>query len=137
MPNDTEWYGRWRLVANEKNDYLIDRGVQKTSSYTGIEGLHIQDQAITESMGNITDHSFEHLAPSDIMITQVRKRLLLAVRAFEKDKSLPPVAKDATIYQNVRSGNFIAPEDQDWLEAYKEQYKAAVKVENLLSAAAQ
>jgi len=137
IPNNTDWYGRWRLVANKRNDYLINRGVQKKYSYTGIEGLHIQDQAITESMGSITDHSFEHLAPSDIMITQVRKRLLLAVRAFEKDRSLPAVAKDASIYQNVRSGNFVAPEDQDWLEAYKEQYKAAVKVEDLLSVAAE
>ena len=29
----------------------------------------MQDQAVTESMGEITDHEFEHLAPSDQMIT--------------------------------------------------------------------
>jgi len=135
--NTTDWYGRWRLVANAQNDYLIDRAVQKNGSYTGIEGLHIQDQAITESMGKITDHSFEHLAPSDIMITHVRRRLLLAVRAFEKNGSLPPLATNASIYQNVRSGYFVAPEDQDWLEAYKEQYDTAVKIEDLLSVAAE
>ncbi|MBT3990325.1 MAG: Rieske 2Fe-2S domain-containing protein [Rhodospirillaceae bacterium] len=136
-PNTTDWYGRWRLVADEENDYLIDREVQKNDSYSGIEGLHIQDQAMCESMGAITDHSFERLAPSDIMITQVRKRLLLAARAYVKDGSLPPCAVDPSIYQDVRSGNFIVPEEQDWLDAYREKYEAADKVEDLLKPAAE
>ena len=101
------------------------------------EGLHIQDQAMCESMGAITDHSHERLAPSDHMITQVRKRLLLAARAYQKDGSLPLVAKDASIYARVRSGNYVVPEDQDWLEAYNEQYDAAEKVEDLIAAAAE
>jgi hypothetical protein len=137
LPNTTDWYGRWRLVANKENDYLIDRDVQRTGRYTGIEGLHIQDQAITESMGAITDHSYERLAPSDHMITQVRKRLLLAARAYQKDGSLPAIAKDASIYGRVRSGNYVVPEDQDWLEAYNDQYDAAEKVEDLIAAAAE
>jgi hypothetical protein len=31
---------------------------------------HLQDQAVTESMGPITDYGFEHLVPSDQMITR-------------------------------------------------------------------
>ena len=42
--------------------------------YTGITHIHMQDQAITESMGDIVDHDFEHLAPSDQMITRTRRR---------------------------------------------------------------
>ena len=30
---------------------MIDREAQKTKSFTGIAGIHQQDQAITESMG--------------------------------------------------------------------------------------
>ena len=56
-----------------------------TSIYTGIDSIHLQDQAVTESMGAILDHSFEHLAPSDLMITRTRRRLLLAARAL-RDK---------------------------------------------------
>jgi hypothetical protein len=48
----------------------------------GIDGIHLQDQAITESMGPIVDHEWEHLAPSDQMITRTRRRLLMAARAL-------------------------------------------------------
>jgi hypothetical protein len=54
-----------------------------------IEGVHLQDQAITESMGPISDHAFEHLKPSDLMITRTRRRLLMAARAL-RDKSILP-----------------------------------------------
>ena len=38
LPNTTDWYGRFRCVANADNDYLIDRqGQQKNDSYTGID----------------------------------------------------------------------------------------------------
>ena len=77
LPNTTDWLGRWRMAANPDNDWMIDREAQRNNAiYTGIDGIHLQDQAITESMGPIVDHAFEHLAPSDIMITRTRRRLL-------------------------------------------------------------
>jgi hypothetical protein len=48
----------------------------------GIDGIHLQDQAITESMGPIVDHDREHLGPSDQMITRTHRRLLMAARAL-------------------------------------------------------
>jgi phthalate 4,5-dioxygenase len=41
-------------------------------------------------MGPITDHNFEHLAPSDQMITRTRRRLLMAARALRENGTLPP-----------------------------------------------
>ena len=35
------------------------RGAGEGGNYTGIDGIHAQDQAVTESMGPITDHLFE------------------------------------------------------------------------------
>src|SRR5262249_48360548 len=71
LPNTTDWYGRWRLAGNERNDWLVDRAAQKTGGiFSGITGIQAQDQAITESMGPITDHAFENLGPSDIMIAR-------------------------------------------------------------------
>ena len=53
QPNSTDWYGRWRPAANAANDYLIDREAQRNDViYTGITHIHMQDQAITESMGD-------------------------------------------------------------------------------------
>ena len=65
LANTTDWYGRFQLEEDVDNDYLIDRETQRTKSYTGIAGILLQDHAITESMGAITDHTFENLAPSD------------------------------------------------------------------------
>jgi hypothetical protein len=55
LPNTADWFGRWRPVANQSNDYLIDREAQRTISYTGIAGVFPQDSAVTESMGDISD----------------------------------------------------------------------------------
>ena len=93
LANTTDWFGRWRLAANASNDYLIDRDAQKRGNYTGIEGIYLQDQAMTESMGSIVDHGFEQLAPSDHMITQTRRRLLRAARALAKAGTVPPGIK--------------------------------------------
>ena len=80
LPNTTDWMGRWRMADNEANDWGMDREAQRTNQiYSGIDGIHLQDQAITESMGPIVDHTFEHLGPSDQMITRTRRRLLRAV----------------------------------------------------------
>jgi phthalate 4,5-dioxygenase len=71
LPNTTDWFGRWRLAGNAANDWLIDREAQRNGGiYTGITGIQAQDQAVTESMGGITDHAFENLAPSDLMIAR-------------------------------------------------------------------
>ena len=91
LPDTTDWLGRWRLAANESNDWQIDREAQRRNAiYSGIQNLHLQDQAVTESMGPITDHCFEHLAPSDQMVTRTRRRLLMAARALRENGTLPP-----------------------------------------------
>jgi phthalate 4,5-dioxygenase oxygenase subunit len=127
LPNTTDWYGRWRLTQNPSNDWMIDRAAQKTESFTGIASIHGQDQAVTESMGGITDHDFENLGPSDIMIARTRRRLLRAARAFDKDGKVPPGVDDPDIYFHVRSGDFVADEKIAWRDAYEAQVRAAIR----------
>lgn len=119
-PNTTDWFGRWRLAANATNDYNIDRESQRAAIYSGITGIHLQDQAITESMGAITDHTFEHLAPSDHMITQTRKRLAQAAKRFAEEGLLPPDVDDPEIVLGARSGDFVSAEGVEWRRAYSE-----------------
>ena len=128
VPNTTDWYGRWRLAGNQGNDWLIDREAQKSGGiYTGIVGIQAQDQAITESMGPVIDHGFEHLGPSDKMITRTRRRLLRAARALRKDGTVPPGVDDPDIFVNVRSGDFLADEKIGWRDAYEAQLGAAMR----------
>ncbi|MBO0689644.1 MAG: Rieske 2Fe-2S domain-containing protein [Candidatus Dormibacteraeota bacterium] len=125
LPNTSDWYGRFRLQADERNDYNIDREWQREGDYTGIEGIHTQDQAITESMGPIYDRTQEHLASSDAMVIRVRRRLLGAARALAEQGVVPPGAEDPTVYRQ-RSGGIILDEGEDWIEATKELRKAYV-----------
>jgi hypothetical protein len=127
LPNTTDWYGRWRPAANAANDYLIDRLAQRNDViYAGISHIHMQDQAITESMGEIVDHAYEHLAPSDQMITRTRRRLLLAARALREKGARPPGLDDPGIYMQARSGEAVLAAD-DWQAAYRDRLHYAVR----------
>jgi hypothetical protein len=120
LPRTTDWLGRYRRVDNASNDYNINRDLQRSGvSYTGIDGIQLQDQAVQESMGAITDHTFERLAPSDQMITHVRRRLIRAARAFKKTGKAPPAAANHRDYAGVRGGHFQAPKKADWLKTYR------------------
>ncbi len=136
LPNTSDWYGRWRLAANASNDYLIDRELQQEKSYSGIDGIHLQDQAMTESMGSIVDHTFEHLAPSDLMITRTRRRIIQAARAAA-DGILPKGLDHPELYGGARGGDFIAPDSTGWLDAYSEQIKGSINPTGSLKVAAE
>ena len=126
LPNTTDWYGRFRLTADARNDYLIDRKSQKTVSYTGIGSIHAQDQAVTESMGPIYDRTQEHLGTSDRMVIRTRKRLIDAAKALRDKGELPPGVDDPKVYA-VRSGGVVLPRGADWIEATRELRRAWVK----------
>ena len=136
LPNDTGWYGRWRLAANSENDYRIDRAVQRNSSFTGIEGLYLQDQAITEGMGAITDHTFENLAISDYMIGRTRARIALAARAAAEGIT-PPAVDNPEVALGARAGDFIAPDSIGWMQAYADEIHASQNPTGALRVAAE
>src|SRR5438874_10039029 len=126
LPNTTDWYGRFRLTANSRNDYLIDRDKQRRrDDFTGIPGIHTQDQAITESMGSIYDRQKERLGTSDLMVIRVRRRLIEAARAVAERGLTPPGVDNPEVYR-VRSGGALLPKDANWLEATAELRKAFV-----------
>jgi hypothetical protein len=98
--------------------------VQRTTSYTGIEGVQMQDQAVQESMGAILERNLEHLAPSDSMITRVRRQMIRMATQHAKDGTLPPSVDGADLYANVRGGQMVASTDADWIDAYKRELDA-------------
>ena len=134
LPNTSDWYGRFRMIANASNDYQIDRALQRRSSgaddFTGITGIHLQDQAITESEGPLYDRSTEHLASSDAMVIRVRRRLIAAAIALRDQGVTPPAVDDPEVF-GARAGGVYLPQDADWLEATAELRRGFVKHENL------
>ena len=124
-PNTTDWFGRWRLVNNAGNDYLIDREAQRHGGvFSGIFGLTVQDNAIAGTMGPINDRTLENLTPSDAMIARARRKLIRLAEAFATDKSTRlPGVDDASVYRGHRAGNFVAPAGKPFREAYEDQMR--------------
>jgi hypothetical protein len=100
---------------------------QDGTIFSGIEGVHLQDQAITESMGSIIDHAFEHLASSDLMIARTRRRLLIAARALRDKNTLSPGVEDPEVFRGARSGFFVSGDTSPWQEIYARELAASVR----------
>ena len=127
-PNTTDWYGRWRSTDGLANDWAIDRASQRNGTqFTGIANITMQDQAVTESMGPITDHSFENLAPTDQMIARTRRRLLLAARALSTKGQVPPGVQDPGIFYRARAGSFLHDPSDTLAGAYESALAKAVR----------
>src|SRR5262249_40439933 len=101
-------------ARNRRNNYMLDRQVQKTDTFTGIEGINTQDRAIQESMGRIVDRSREHLGPADKAVIQARRLLLQAVKTVSDGGTPRGVA---TPYGGLRAVDAVLPRDADWREA--------------------
>ena len=125
LPRTTDWMGRWRIKAQAHNDWLIDRQAQLDNRiYSGIDNIHLQDQAITESMGPVTDHTLEHLGPSDRMVVRTRRRLLNAARDFRQKGGPAPGTRDPEVFKDVRSGHFVATPGLSMLEAVAQRQES-------------
>ena len=120
LPNTTEWLGRFRTEANAGNDFQIDRDKQRRlESYTGLPSVTLEDQAVTESMGEVYDRTQEHLGTSDTMIIRTRRRMIDAAKALRDNGVLPPAWDDPKAYA-VRTGGVTLPKGVDWLEGSAE-----------------
>jgi phthalate 4,5-dioxygenase oxygenase subunit len=101
----------FRSKANRANNYLIDRAVQKTDTFTGINGINVQDRAIQESMGPISDRTGEHLGPADKGIIQMRRLLREAVHTAEANGRPPGLDPS---YYDLYCALQVLPRDVDW-----------------------
>jgi hypothetical protein len=61
------------------------------------------------------------------MISRTRKRLLNAARAFAENGIVPPGVDDAEVFWKARAGSFYADANSNWLDAYQEQLKMAIR----------
>ncbi|MCH8858117.1 MAG: aromatic ring-hydroxylating dioxygenase subunit alpha [Proteobacteria bacterium] len=114
--------GTFRLKRNQSNDYLIDRQVQKTQTFTGITGINTQDFALQEGMGPICDRSKEFLGTSDKAIVAMRRLLLEAIDTVQKGGR--PRGTDPESYRLVRPHDRIVPPGQDWRPIFEKELVA-------------
>src|SRR5687768_5041555 len=111
--------GTFRPAANKDNDYLIDRAAQKAGiTYSGVEGIAMQDASLQESMGPIVDRTKENLVSTDNGIIMARHRLLKAARALAEKGVQPPGVDPST--HRVRSASVILAPDQAFKDAARD-----------------
>ncbi|MFL9962469.1 Rieske 2Fe-2S domain-containing protein [Paraburkholderia sediminicola] len=115
--------GTYRPLQNKENDYLIDRAAQKAgTSYSGVEGIGMQDASLQESMGPIQDRTRENLVSTDNGIIMVRHRLMKAARALA-EKGVQPPGRDPQS-QQVRSVAIVLRRDLPFKEGAKDALHA-------------
>jgi hypothetical protein len=111
--------GTYRPLANKDNDYLMDREAQQAGrTFSGVEGIAMQDASLQESMGPIVDRTKENLVSTDNGIIMARHRLLRAVKALV-DKGVEPPGVDAA-HQKVRSAAVVLAPDVPFTEGARE-----------------
>jgi phenylpropionate dioxygenase-like ring-hydroxylating dioxygenase large terminal subunit len=113
-----ELSANYRKVRNKDNDWLIDRRVQKTETYSGIEGINTQDHAVQESMGPIVDRTQEHLGSSDRAVFALRSLLIQTARAHQRGTD--PRGLSASYY-NIRPWGGILSADASWKDRLRSE----------------
>ncbi|MFB5192094.1 Rieske 2Fe-2S domain-containing protein [Alicyclobacillus fastidiosus] len=102
----------YRLIRNKSNDYLIDREVQRTMTFTGISGINTQDFALQETMLPIVDRSRERLGSTDAAIIVARQLLLEATQDVAAGRA--PRGVDPATHRDVRGCDRILPRGVAW-----------------------
>jgi phenylpropionate dioxygenase-like ring-hydroxylating dioxygenase large terminal subunit len=111
--------GTYRPLANQDNDYLMDRAAQRAGkTYSGIEGFAMQDQSLQESMGPIVDRTKETLVSTDSGIIMCRQRLMRAAKALA-EQGIDPPGIDLE-HQKVRSAAVVLPPDQPFKDGARD-----------------
>lgn len=118
-------------VANKSNDYLIDRDMQRTSSFTGIHGINTQDRGLQESMPGIpgdrpgiVDRTGEHLVASDMPVSTARRKLVRM--ALDVKTGAEPVAARSPDSYHVRALAKLSPiaDFEEFLQSIEPELKA-------------
>jgi len=113
--------GTYEPKRNRDNNYLIERGLQRTFNFTGIgRSFFEQDMAMTsrQGPGRIADRSEEYVGTADAMIIALRRVLLKAAKDLQKGKE-PKWVKNIEAYK-VRSMDIVLPKDVDPADGARE-----------------
>ena len=104
--------------ANRTNDYFMDRDAQRAgSTYSGIEGIAMQDASLQESMGTIQDRTRENLCGTDNGVTMMRQYLIRAAEANKRGEDIMGLHPK---HQRVRSASAELGKDVKFSEGAKD-----------------
>ena len=85
-------------------------------TFSGVEGIAMQDASLQESMGAVQDRTRENLCSTDSGIIMARRGLLKAAKANREGKPLPGLSAAS---QHVRSCSIELPYAVPYTEGAK------------------
>lgn len=113
-PPTTPYADFWTKFSPETG-YGFDYESQRTSWFSGLPGLWIQDAACQSGVMPIYDRTQEHLGASDTGIVMTRRFLLDAIRAYGADGVRPAGVERPETFM-VRAVSLRLPVEADWTE---------------------
>jgi phthalate 4,5-dioxygenase oxygenase subunit len=104
----------YRKVRTRENTWMQDRAGMAAGSFTGLNGVNIEDMAMQESMGPIFDRSKEHLGASDVAVARLRRILLEGVRRFARGEAPPVGLAERVPYEALHAEERMVPKSERW-----------------------
>jgi phthalate 4,5-dioxygenase len=118
-PTNAVPFGHVRTKAKRSNDYLMDWETHRAKRF-GIAGVNLQDVCVTENEGPtpVLDRTKENLCLGDMSVIKARRMLLDAAHALRQNGTIPPGARDPSVYR-VRGTSTVVANDVDWVEGVR------------------
>ena len=116
-------YAEFWTKFSLENGYQFDYESQRTTLFSGLPGLWVQDSACQAGLAPIYDRSRENLGVGDTGIVMTRHFLLEALAAY-RDRGVKPIGVDDPEVFMVRAVSLSLPADAQWAEAGREFMRA-------------
>ncbi|MFC3674910.1 Rieske 2Fe-2S domain-containing protein [Ferrovibrio xuzhouensis] len=116
-------YALYRTKYTMETGYGFDYDKQKTTWFSGLPGLWVQDAACQSGVTPIYDRTQEHLCTSDTGIAMTRRLLLEQVGAYRSSREKPKNATDPNLFM-VRAISVKLPKETSWADEGR-QYMTA------------
>jgi phthalate 4,5-dioxygenase oxygenase subunit len=121
-PATTPYSEFWTRFTLERG-YEFNYESQKTTWFSGMPGLWVQDSAAQSGIDRIFDRTNEHLCVSDTGIVMTR-RLLLESLAAHRDRAVRPSGVDDSKAFMARAVSIRMPIGDPWFEGAAEGMRA-------------
>jgi hypothetical protein len=101
-----------KLMLSRENNFMQDRQAMANGSWSGIDGVSLEDAAVQLSMGPIHDRTQEHLVPADRAIIRARRMLLDNVRRVQNGQD--PIGLRPSDTLNIRACDGHVSHKDQW-----------------------
>lgn len=105
--------GRYKIRAEDT--WGQSRQAMAEGSFSGLQGIAIEDLAVFESQGPIVDRTEEHLGTSDEAVIRLRRVIIDAIKAHAASGELLVNGSDPRLTE-VRARSFMASAGDHWEE---------------------